>query len=116
MFHHIAITTNNLEKLKEFYTKLPGTGKAEDKYDSMGNLRSVWFIQEDESIFMLEKSSTSPKAPEAIVFRINPKIQLSLQNAGYLEKIKHKTEFTIYFEDPDGNTVGFSSYPEKVNL
>ncbi len=59
---------------------------------------------------MIEKGKKR-KAPEALVFTF-PSERKFLKE---VEKASIKrTEYTIYFYDPDGNTIGFSSYPKPL--
>jgi catechol 2,3-dioxygenase-like lactoylglutathione lyase family enzyme len=109
MIHHIAIATPNLKPMSEFYKKLPGLVWKEDKFTETGLIRSVWFeIQESKSILMLEDFPYS-KAPEALIFQMDFSIEK------FPMQISKRTEFTIYFLDPDNNQLGYSSYPFKIS-
>ena len=61
---------------------------------------------------MIEKRTYS-KAPEALVLSlkaIDPAILLNDK----LPPTTSTTEFSFYFQDPDKNTVGYSSYPHPL--
>lgn len=109
--HHLAISTTNIEEMGKFYQQLPGLSIQQANLDISGRLRSIWFeISEHNTILMLEKDDFA-KAPKAFV--------LSLKSSGMSEsEIENlplnwdgRTEFTIYFLDPDGNRLGYSNYP-----
>lgn len=110
MIHHIAIATDNLEIMSDFYRNLPGLHWKENKFNDVGDLRSVWFETPDQTILMLEKFPYK-KAPQALVFKIN-----SLSEVVDKISISKETDFTVYFFDPDGNQLGYSSYPEKLTM
>lgn len=110
MIHHIAIATPNLETMGEFYQNLYGLSWLENKLNENGQLRSIWLETADKSLLMLEKFPYS-KAPEALVFRIDPSYNFEKLNI----PITRKTDYTIYFLDPDKNLIGYSSYPKKLN-
>jgi catechol 2,3-dioxygenase-like lactoylglutathione lyase family enzyme len=109
--HHLAIATKNLHRLKEFYDSIPCLQWTRDHWDESGELRSVWYeILPQKIILMLEKKDIL-QAPHALVFSVQT-AGLSTQS---LDSKKFlwvaETDFTKYFLDPDGNRLGFSTYP-----
>ena len=111
VLHHIAIGTPHLLEMVEFYSFLPGLKFLEWKFDENREKRSGW-IDAGGILLMIEKR-TYKKGPEAIVFNSNCITKTNLKD---LPPILSKSDYTIYFEDYDGNKVGYSSYPEKLNL
>ncbi|HMV41561.1 MAG TPA: hypothetical protein PK079_17455 [Leptospiraceae bacterium] len=111
MIHHLAIATTNVLKMAEFYKTLPGLNWKEDKFTVDGSLRSVWFDTANGCLLMLEKFPYS-KAPEALIFQFEP--HFNFTDIG-LTIIK-RTDYTFYFNDPDGNQLGYSSYPNKLKF
>jgi catechol 2,3-dioxygenase-like lactoylglutathione lyase family enzyme len=114
MLHHIAIGTRNTKDLENFYLKIPNSQKTKEWIDEKGDtLRSVWIGFEGITL-MLEEGEK--KGPRALVFSFQEsdrrKWELLLESTG----ISHHTDFTYYFQDPDGNTIGVSSYPERLHL
>lgn len=110
MIHHIAIGTKNPDGLKQFYSVLPGLVFEKDHFLSSGELRSSWFFA-GETRIMIEKEE-NPKAPLALVFSVPDRQQRRILEETFASQFEGKTEFTRYFKDPDGNRLGFSSYPE----
>ncbi len=113
ILHHIAIGTKDPENLAEFYKKVPGLGFVKEFKDTDGSIRSVWLQIEESGLLMIEKKNV-PKYPEALIFSL-------LDSHGNPYPIKtlrphyfQKTNFTLYFLDPEGNQFGFSSYPEPL--
>ena len=109
MIHHLAIATPNLLPMIEFYKSLPGLNWIENKFTKHGIIRSAWFQTEEGTILMLEDFPYS-KAPEALIF----KMEESYFPVIKLFPISKKTEYTIYFLDPDKNQLGYSSYPVEL--
>lgn len=94
----------------DFYKNLSGLKWKEDKFNDDKKIRSVWFdIQKSNSLLMLEDFPYS-KAPEALIFQIDPFFNLEKSSL----KITKRTDYTIYFLDPDKNQLGYSSYPIKL--
>lgn len=112
--HHIAITTNNILKLKKFYENLPGFPKAEINYTPKGQIRSLWFHL-DDTILMIEKGKIK-KAPFALIFTLGSSEKFKKEFNKILHLIQKKTLYTVYISDPDGNAIGFSSFPKPLKL
>ncbi len=108
MIHHVAIATPNLLRMSEFYKTLPGLKWREDKFSEEGKIRSVWFETSEDSILMLEDFPYS-KAPEALIFKMDASFHLEINSL----PITKRTDYTIYFLDPDKNQLGYSSYPTQ---
>ncbi len=111
--HHIAIGTQDVQELSGFYRKLPGVSFLRENRTDAGELRSVWF-RIGAAVLMIEKD-TVPRAPRALILDL----AASGMSRDALRTISlnwtHSTDHTDYFTDPDGNTLGYSSYefPEK---
>ncbi|TGL61896.1 VOC family protein [Leptospira ognonensis] len=111
MIHHIAIGTPNVRKLADFYLKLPHAEKLKEWLEADGTLRSIW-IQFSETILMIEIGEKM--APRALVFGFEVDDEKKWNILLETIPLSHKTEFTKYFLDPDGNQLGLSSYPETL--
>ncbi|TGL96596.1 VOC family protein [Leptospira barantonii] len=107
MIHHIAIGSPNVSSLTAFYETLPGFQKLKENKNEDGSLRSVWF-QTGESILMLEMDEIV-KGPKALILDVS---SLKPEDLKILPKWIQETEYTKYFKDPDGNLLGYSSYPK----
>lgn len=112
MIHHIAIGTENPKVLGDFYQKIPGcTFLSEHRLDS-GEIRSLW-LQWGDLILMIELGKK--EAPKALVFGIPSETQKREWKA-FLKTvtITNKTDFTLYFKDPEDNQLGLSTYPKNI--
>ena len=120
MIHHIAITSKFPERLSEFYGDLPGLMKIKENRENE-IIRSVWFgFKSSASILMIERGDD--RAPHALVFDLvrsfsidSDKNKITFEMGHILSLIESKTEYTFYFRDPDGNRLGYSSYPERLS-
>lgn len=114
MLHHIAIATDQIEIMSQYYLKLPMIQWKENKFTQDGELRSVWLTSHSDTIIMLEKFPYK-KAPEALIFScLNPETSLPYNLSVFQNQFIKKTDYTFYLLDPDGNTIGFSSYPKNL--
>jgi len=121
MIHHIAITSESVERLAAFYRTLPGLFVISENMEG-DVLRSVWFgTNNSKSIIMIEKGER--KAPQALIFDLISSLvfQTDPQEDEVMKLfdrifpiIESRTENTFYFRDPDGNQLGYSAYPEKL--
>ncbi len=106
--HHIALGTESVLEMANFYAKIPGLRKEKEfLYEGQERLRSVWILAGSTRI-MIEDGKK--QAPRALVFPL----QRGSHWREFLEtqSILDRTQFTIYFKDTDGNRLGVSNYPE----
>ncbi|TGK07827.1 glyoxalase [Leptospira semungkisensis] len=113
MIHHIAISTEDPQRLKQFYEKIPGLVFEKDHFFKDGELRSSWFLAGNIRL-MIEKEPIK-KAPFALVFSASSPEERKKIELDFGDILKEETDYTKYFLDPDGNRLGFSSYPERWN-
>ncbi len=130
-FHHVAIQCADLRRCERFYREvlglpvlrrwpLPGEGEGD---------RSVWLeVGEGPGFLALERADPAdPTGPEAearpwrdgqpglhlLALRIAPGERRTweqrLERAGV--PVVHRTRWTIYFRDPEGNRIGLSHHP-----
>lgn len=111
MIHHIAIGTLHPSLLADFYLQLPGAKQSKVHYFESGEIRSIW-IQLGAVILMLEKGKN--ESPKKLVFSLENSNQTAWKEFLTTISVLERTEFTVYFEDPDGNGLGLSSYPQKL--
>ncbi|PJZ76023.1 VOC family protein [Leptospira neocaledonica] len=110
MIHHIAISTKDPETLRTFYISIPGISFEKDHFYQDGRLRSSWLLAGIVRI-MIEREEES-KAPHALIFSATKKEERVKIDSLFGDSFIERTDYTKYFKDPDGNRLGFSSYPE----
>jgi glyoxylase I family protein len=111
--HHLALRTRDLPRLRAFYADVLGLSVLEEKLD-----RSVW-LDARGTIVMLERAEESEPLVAAgsldlVAFAIEPededRLEARLVSNGVA--IEGRTDFTLYFRDPDGRRIGASHYPQ----
>ena len=108
--HHIALRTRDVTALAEFYERVVGLERRVSPSPP-----SVW-LRCGEAIVMLEMADPAePSVPaggrELIAFcgdRALDEMRARLDEAGVT--IEASTDHTVYFRDPDGRRVAFSTY------
>ncbi|PJZ68475.1 glyoxalase [Leptospira perolatii] len=113
MIHHIAIATKDVSALREYYLSLPGLNWERDQVTELGELRSTWF-QSGNSRIMIEKEIEC-KGPYALIFDGSDKSLRKKVELTFGKSFESRTDYTVYFRDPDGNKIGYSSYPDPWN-
>ncbi|MGH7286000.1 MAG: VOC family protein [Polyangiaceae bacterium] len=109
--HHIAFRTHDLAALERFYVEV-----LRFSVKTRLGQRSVW-LDAGDAILMLEKAAQGePKIPaksmEFVAFAIRPTERDPMLDRleAYGISVEHRTEYTIYFRDPDGRRVGVSYF------
>jgi catechol-2,3-dioxygenase len=122
--HHLAVQVRDLESAARFYTEVLGLAVLR-RWPGEGQDRSVW-IAAGESFLALERVT---EEPEARPFRdARPGLHLLALTIPRAERaawearlkaaqvsIEHRTDYTLYFRDPEGNRVALSHYPEPAS-
>jgi catechol 2,3-dioxygenase-like lactoylglutathione lyase family enzyme len=109
--HHLALRTDDLPALERFYAGklgLPITRRGPN---------SLWLELGGGTILMLEQRDASepkidPETKELVCFAIDANEH---QRFAATIEIEARTDYTLYFRDPDGRRVGVSSYPEPLS-
>ncbi|HVZ87963.1 MAG TPA: VOC family protein [Polyangia bacterium] len=118
--HHVAISVRDLARQEAFYTQVLGLAvrRRWPQPDAPGETRSVWLELGAGTFLALERTGDDvPRAGTGylmIALRIAPAARADwearLAAAGVA--ITHRTDYTIYVDDPEGNRVGLSHWPE----
>lgn len=109
--HHLALRTLHLSALERFYVDVVGL-----RVIARTAPRSVW-LAAGETVLMLELASPeepaiAPRSLELIAFAVSEREKAALERA-LAERgiaIEARTDFTVYFRDPDGRRVGASTF------
>lgn len=120
-FHHIALKSNDPGRLAEFYRAVLGLEEVTRHRDERG-LRSVWFRVGD-GLVMIERSeaggesppfSSDPPGLHLLALRISARDRARwvahLEATG--QPILARTDYSLYFADPDGHRMALSHWPE----
>jgi glyoxylase I family protein len=118
--HHVAVGARDLERVARFYRELLGLPEAARHHTQAGELRAIW-LDASGVLIMIERSSEAERRVEAtgagpflLAFRAGPDERVGLERlleaAGF--PIEHRTPYSSYFRDPEGNRVALSHYPD----
>ena len=123
-FHHLAIQCQDLARCEAFYRDVLGLPVKQRWQDPAGAERSVWLAVDGQGSFLaLERALAAPsprrfQAPDAGLHLVALRIargeraawEARLAAAGVA--IVHRTRYTLYVSDPEGNRVGLSHHPD----
>jgi catechol 2,3-dioxygenase-like lactoylglutathione lyase family enzyme len=124
--HHAAIQCADLASCERFYREVLGLEVLRRWPRPGGGDRSVWLSAGGGSFVALERASGEPRAGDGwrdgaagyhlLALRITPS-----ERAGWEARlaargvpVAHRTRFTLYLRDPEGNRVGLSHWPEEA--
>ncbi len=126
-YHHVAIQCADLARCERFYRDVLGLPVLRRWARDGGGDRSVWLSlgEGGEGFLALERADEQPEERpwrdgkpglHLVALRIPPSERSAwedrLEAAGVL--VVHRTRWTIYFHDPEGNRIGLTHYPEDV--
>jgi catechol 2,3-dioxygenase-like lactoylglutathione lyase family enzyme len=130
-FHHVAIQCVDLAACERFYREVLGLEVVRRWPGETGGDRSVWLAL-GEGFLALERAGER-RAPNGSVERPAPfrdgKPGLHLlalriapsERAGWEARLAHlgvpvvhRTRWTLYCQDPEGNRIGLSHHPDDV--
>ena len=123
-FHHVALQCADLERCERFYVDVLGLEVLKRWPASGGGTRSVW-VAVGDGFLALERATATPEPRpwqdgraglHLLALRIDPS-QRAAWEARLAERgveIVHRTEWTIYVRDPEGNRIGLSHHPHAA--
>jgi catechol 2,3-dioxygenase-like lactoylglutathione lyase family enzyme len=123
--HHVAIQCADLGRCERFYREVLGLPLLRRWPREEGGDRSVWLSTGGEGFLALERADEQPVARpwrdgragfHLVALRIAPGERGAWEDrlaaAGVL--VAHRTRWTIYFHDPEGNRIGLTHHPHDV--
>ncbi len=124
-FHHLAIQCADLERCERFYREVLGLAVLQRWPLEEGGDRSVWLSLGDGAFLALERAVEPPAAHawrdgraglHLVSLRIGPAERRGweerLESAGV--PVVHRTRWTLFFHDPEGNRIGLSHHPQDA--
>jgi glyoxylase I family protein len=120
--HHIALLVRDLLRVEAFYRDVLGLPvlRRWPAADGKGE-RSVWLDSGGGSFLALERTTADERSREgpgwhfvalAIAGAERATWERRLADAGV--SVEHRTAFTLYVRDPEGNRVGLSHWPDEA--
>lgn len=125
-FHHVAIQCADLARCERFYREVLGLPVLRRWPRDGGGDRSVWLAVEGcgDGFLALERADEQPiprpwRDGKAGLHLVALRIEASergawerrLQEAGV--PVVHRTRWTLYFHDPEGNRIGLTHHPHE---
>jgi glyoxylase I family protein len=121
--HHVAIQCRDLARCERFYREVLGLEELRRWPADGGGDRSVWLSLGAGGFLALERAE---EPPEERPWRDGkPGLHLVALRIGRAERdawearlssrgvpVVHRTRWTIYVRDPEGNRVGLTHYPD----
>ena len=122
--HHIAIKVVDLQRAEAFYVGVLGMSVLKRWPSNDGQQdRSLWLDLGGDAFFAIERSDKAlPAKPEnapgfhvlALKIRRSEREGWTAKLAGAGHPIYQHTNYTIYVQDPEGNRIGLSHWPESI--
>ncbi len=120
-FHHLAVQCADLAACERFYRDVLGLEVLRRWPDAAGGDRSVW-LRVGEGFLALERAAEAPAASpwrdgraglHLVALRIGPGERGAWEErlARHGVAVVHRTRWTIYCRDPEGNRIGLSHHP-----
>jgi glyoxylase I family protein len=119
--HHIALWVKDLSKCTAFYHDVLGLHIVRHWDDPQGQPRSVWLDLTGGVLLMLEKSTLPSvdkrKGWHMVSLSINAQERTHVESilAQHGVSIVGRTEYSLYIQDPEGNHVGLSHWPDPAS-
>jgi catechol 2,3-dioxygenase-like lactoylglutathione lyase family enzyme len=123
--HHVAVQCADLARCERFYREVLGLSVLRRWPREEGGDRSVWLAVGDGSFLALERAAEPPgDAPwrdgkaglHLFALRI-PAAERTLWEVRLAEHgvpVVHRTRWTLYVRDPEGNRIGLSHHPDDA--
>lgn len=120
MIHHLALLVRDLEGAERFWSGVVGLPLVRRSE------RSIWLDLGGGAILMLERTAAVARSAPAwqeeapgwrlcaLAIRPEERAALEARLAAAGVAIAHRTDSTIYVQDPEGNRLGFSHFPEAA--
>jgi catechol 2,3-dioxygenase-like lactoylglutathione lyase family enzyme len=127
-YHHVAIQCADLDRCERFYREVLGLAVLRRWPRDEGGDRSVWLALGEPPAAEFLALERADEAPEPRPWRDGKPglhlvaLRIAATERGAWEdrldaagvRVVHRTRWTIYFHDPEGNRIGLSHHPHDV--
>jgi catechol 2,3-dioxygenase-like lactoylglutathione lyase family enzyme len=124
-FHHLAVQVHDVERALRFYRDVLGLSERTRHLREDGSLRSVWVDVPGGGFLALEQTGAPPQASDfrtptpgwlLLALRIAPEARAATEAhlAAHAVEVVHRTRWTLYVRDPEGNRIGLSHHPHDA--
>jgi glyoxylase I family protein len=126
--HHVAVQVRALAAAEAFYTGVLGLPVLRRWPEPDGTPRAVWLDLGDGTFLALEKAAPDAVLPRErpfrdgqagvhlVALRIAPEARNAWETrlAAHGVEVVHRSKWTLYVRDPEGNRVGLSHHPHDA--
>ncbi len=122
--HHVAIQCADLERCERFYRQVLGLEVLRRWPREEGGDRSVWLAAGEGFLALERAAGPAGETPwrdgraglHLLALRIAPAERAGWEArlAGLGVPVVHRTRWTLYLRDPEGNRIGLSHHPEDA--
>lgn len=127
--HHVAVQVRDLPRAEAFYAGVLGLEVARRWPAAEGGDRSVWLDAGGGTVLMLERAAPDARPPAEDPFAhlhagwhvVALRIEAASRGA-WEERLAraevpvvHRSAWSLYVRDPDGNRVALSHYPDDAS-
>lgn len=123
-FHHLAVQVRDLEGCERFYREVLGLPVLERWPDGSGRDRAVWLGVEGGFLALERAGADSAPGPfgdgrpglHLLALRIaaSERAAWEARLAAAGVPVVHRTRWTLYLRDPEGNRLGLSHHPDEA--
>lgn len=124
-FHHLAVQVHDLGRALAFYRDVLGLTERARHHREDGSLRSIWLDVPGGGFLALEETGELPRPTPfrdatpgwlLLALRIRAQERASVEShlARHGVEVVHRTRWTLYVRDPEGNRIGLSHHPEDA--
>jgi glyoxylase I family protein len=122
--HHLALRVDDLERMERWYREVLGLALVRRWPGETGRDRSVWLDLGGGAFLALEQAGAGDRDGASLKERpgwsvLALRIEAAEREAWRDRLQRHgvaitgSTQWTLYFEDPEGNRLGLSHHPEN---
>jgi catechol 2,3-dioxygenase-like lactoylglutathione lyase family enzyme len=122
--HHVAVNCLDLARCERFYREVLGLAELRRWPAEGGGDRSVWLAAGD-GFLALERADREPDPGpwrdgrpglHLVALRIarREREEWERRLASHGVPVAHRTRFTLYLRDPEGNRIGLTHYPDSA--
>lgn len=122
--HHLAVLVSDLEQAEAFYCGVLGLRIERRWAETKGKgTRSIWLKLGHDQLLMLEKADARGARRDeqgggwhllAFTIEAGERERIETQLAKRGIAIESRTDYTLYFRDPEGNRLALSHWPHPV--
>ena len=121
--HHVAIQVRDLAVAEKFYGGVLGLPVLR-RWQGEDGERSIWFDLHDGGFLAVERVDGAPRPREgfytddlgihlvALTIKHAERDAWEAHLAAAGHEVVHRTDYTLYVRDPEGNLIGLSHWPD----